>query len=148
MGRSLSEFFKSPLLAFCVTADLGVPLIGGRISRRWIRTCRRRGTGQILRLRWRWRRRSVCTPMARLERLAKRAVHGRRRAHSTPDSVRGHKGLRLGRHGSEDAVLVEPHAVLAAAVVGGLEARTADLQSWSVQRSLWCSSNLAFRLRQ
>lgn len=68
----------------------------------------------------------------RRQRLPVRAVHGRGRADAAPDGVCGHKGLRLRRHGREDAVLVEAQAVGAAAVLGGLEARAADLAAPAV----------------
>lgn len=42
-------------------------------------------------------------------------------------SVRGHKRLRLGRHGCEHALLVESDAIGAAAVLGGLKSRASNL---------------------
>lgn len=96
-----------------------------------IRTCG--GAGQIaLLLLPRARRLAVGICVARRrQRLPVRAVHGWRGAHTAPDGVRGDKGLRLRRDGREDAVLVEPQAVGAAAVLGGLEAGAADLEQVS-----------------
>jgi hypothetical protein len=44
--------------------------------------------------------------------------------------MRRNKSLRLSGDGGEDAILVEPHAIGAAAVLGRLEARASNL--WSV----------------
>jgi hypothetical protein len=55
-------------------------------------------------------------------------VHWRRLSNAPPDSVGGDKGLRLRGDGRENAVLVKAHAVLAAPVLGGLEARAANLE--------------------
>lgn len=89
----------------------------------WVRTCS--GAGQIMRLA---RRLAIWLGMAgRRERLPVGAVHGRWLSDTAPDCVSRNKGLRLGRHGGEDAVLVEPHAVGAAAVLSRLEAGAADL---------------------
>ena len=90
----------------------------------WVRTCS--GTGQILLLP---RRLPIGIAMARRrKRLPVGAVHGRWLADTTPDGMRRDEGLGLGGDGSEDAVLVEPHAVGAAAIFSRLEARAADLQ--------------------
>jgi hypothetical protein len=89
----------------------------------WVRTCSR--TGKILLL---VRRLPIGLGVARRrERLPVGAVHGGRLSHTPPDSMSRHKSLCLSGDGSEDAVLVESHAVGAAAVFGRLEARTANL---------------------
>jgi hypothetical protein len=76
---------------------------------------------------------TICIRRAcRRKRLPIGTVHGRRVSHPTPDGVRGDKSLRLCGDGREDAVLVEAHAVRAAAVVGGLEAGASDLASPAV----------------
>jgi hypothetical protein len=65
---------------------------------------------------------AICFGVARRrERLTICAVHGRWLPDTPPDSVCRNKSLCLRRHRREDAVLVEPHAVGAAAVLGGLE---------------------------
>lgn len=89
----------------------------------WVRTCS--GAGQILLLA---RRLAIWLAVAGgRKRLAVGTVHWRWLADTAPDSVGRHEGLRLGRNWSEDAVLVEAHAVGAAAVFCRLEARAADL---------------------
>jgi len=87
-----------------------------------VRTCS--WAGQILLLlRLLARRLAIRFRMVRRrERLSVRAIHGRWLSDATPDRVCRHEGLCLRRDGREDAVLVEPHAVGAAAVLGGLEA--------------------------
>jgi hypothetical protein len=91
----------------------------------WVRTCS--WARQILRLLPGWL--AVGFPMVcRRKWLAVRAVHGRGLADTPPDGVRRDKSLRLGGDGGEDAVLVEPHAVRAAAVLGRFKARAPDLQ--------------------
>lgn len=73
----------------------------------WVRTCS--GARQILLLA---RRLAIGLGVVCWgERLAVCAVHGRRLTDAAPDGVCGHKGLRLGGNGGEDAVLVEAHAV-------------------------------------
>lgn len=100
-----------------------------------IRTCG--GAGQIALLRLpRARRLAVGVAVARRrQRLPVGAVHGRGRANAAPDGVSGDKGLRLRRDGREDAVLVEAQAVGTAAVLGGLEARAADLAAVSTRQA-------------
>lgn len=61
------------------------------------------------------------------QRLAISAIHGWGLADTTPDCVGRHESLSLGRDGSEDAVLVEAHAIGAASVVGGFKTRASDL---------------------
>jgi hypothetical protein len=91
----------------------------------WGRTWRARRARQIRLLPGRL---TICIRMARRrKRLAVGTVHLRRVWASTPEGMRGDKGLRLSRDGCEDAVLVEAHAIRAAAVVGRLEARASDL---------------------
>ena len=111
-----------------VTARLivrgGRRTIGIMSWRRTWRACRARQISLLP------RRLTICIRMARWrKRLSVGAVHGWRVAHSTPDGVRRDKSLRLRRDGREDAVLVEPQAIRAAAVVGGLEAGASNL-SW------------------
>jgi len=96
-----------------------------------VRTCS--GAGQILLLAGRLL--AIGLGVARGRKgLPVGAIHGRRLSDAPPDGVGGDKGLRLRRDGREDAVLVEAHAVLAAAVLGSLEARTADLEYVSGER--------------
>jgi hypothetical protein len=72
---------------------------------------------------------TICFRMARRrERLAICAVHWGRLSNASPYGVCRNKSLCLRRDGREDAVLVEPHAVGAAAVLGGLEAGASDLR--------------------
>lgn len=89
----------------------------------WVRTCS--WAGQIL-LRARWLAVGLAVTRRR-KRLAVGTVHWRGLADTAPDGMSGNKGLRLGRNGGEDAVLVEPHAVGAAAVLCCLEARASNL---------------------
>jgi hypothetical protein len=93
----------------------------------WVRTCS--WAGQILLLRALLLVR-LCVARRR-QRLAIRAVHGRRLPDTTPDCVSRNKRLSLCRDGSENAVLVESHAVGASAVLGRLETRASDLQEVS-----------------
>lgn len=73
----------------------------------WIRTCS--GARQILPPA---RRLAICFRVARRrKRLAIRAIHGRWLSDTTPDGMCGDEGLRLGRYGGKDAVLIEPHAI-------------------------------------
>jgi hypothetical protein len=81
-----------------------------------VRTCGARWARQILLLRRRvlllawWL--AICLHMIRLRQwLTICSIHGWRLAHTTPDSVRWHERLRLRRYGSEDTILIEPHAV-------------------------------------
>jgi hypothetical protein len=91
-----------------------------------VRTCS--WTGQILLLLLLARLLAICLGVARRgQGLAVRTVHGRRLSDAAPDGVCRHESLRLRRDGREDAVLVEPHAVGAAPVLGGLEARASNL---------------------
>ena len=95
-----------------------------------IRTCGRAGqiTLLLLLLLPRARRLAISICVARRrEGLPVGAVHGRGSADTAPDGVCWDKGLRLSRDRCEDAVLIEPQTVGAAAVLGGLEARTANL---------------------
>lgn len=85
-----------------------------------VRTCRRCRARQILPLAWRLRIRF--SMRSRRERLPICSVHWRRLSNPTPDSVRRYKGLSLSRHGREDAVLIESHAIGAATVVSGFKA--------------------------
>jgi hypothetical protein len=65
---------------------------------------------------------AICFGVAgRRERLAICAVHGRWLPNTPPNGVCRNKSLCLRRHRRKDAVLVKPHAVGAAAVLGGLE---------------------------
>lgn len=73
--------------------------------------------------------------LGRRKRLSVCAVERRRLSSSTPDGVSGHEGLRLGRDGREDAFLGEAHTIGAAAVLGSLEARTANLAPPAVAAS-------------
>jgi hypothetical protein len=89
----------------------------------WTQTCS--GAGQNLRLERRpaiWLRRAD-----KMDRLPVGAVRGRWLADTAPYCVSRNKGMRLGRHGGEYAVLVELHTVGAAAVFSRLEAGAADL---------------------
>lgn len=120
-----------------ITACLIVGSTGRTIFRmNLVRTCS--WTGQILLLLRLAGLLAICFRMARRrERLAICAVHGRWLSDTAPDGMRRHKSLSLSRDWREDAVLVESHAVGAAAVLGGLEARASDLQkvsgrSWSI----------------
>jgi hypothetical protein len=71
---------------------------------------------------------AICFCVARRrKRLAVCAIHWGRLSDTSPYSMCRHKCLRLGRDGRENAVLVEPHAVGAAAVFGSLETRASDL---------------------
>lgn len=92
------------------------------LVRTWT-SCRTRQIGLLARLLTiRFRR------MARGgKRLPVRTIHGRWLSHTTPNSMRRDKSLRLGRDGREDAVLVEPHAIRAAPVICGLETRASNL---------------------
>jgi hypothetical protein len=91
----------------------------------WVRTCS--WAGQILRLLPRGL--AIGVPVAcRRKWLSVRAIHGRRLSDTPPDGVCRDKRLCLGGDGREDAVLVESHAIRAAAVFGRLEARAPDLQ--------------------
>lgn len=64
---------------------------------------------------------------SRRKRLPVGTIHGWRLANTSPDGVSRNKSLSLCGNGSEDAVLVEPHAVGAAAVFCRLEARASNL---------------------
>jgi hypothetical protein len=100
----------------------------------WVRTCS--GTGQILRLA---RGLAIWLAVAgRRERLPVGAVHGGWLSDTAPDCVCRNKCLSLSRYWGEDAVLVEPHAVGAAAVLSRLEARAADLVKVSRQSRVNC----------
>jgi hypothetical protein len=91
----------------------------------WVRTCS--WARQILRLLPRGL--AIGVPVAcRRKWLSVRAIHGRGLSNTPPDGVRRDKGLRLGRDGREDAVLVESHAIRATAVLCRLEARAPYLQ--------------------
>jgi hypothetical protein len=104
------------------------------LGRTW-RACRAR------QIRLPARRLTICIGMARRrKRLSVGTVHGRRISHSTPDGVRGDKGLRLCGDGREDAVLVEAHAIRAAAVIGRLEAGAANLAGVSGGHGTFTSS--------
>jgi hypothetical protein len=72
-------------------------------------------------------------------------VHRRRLSDAAPDGVRRDEGLGLGGDGGEDAVLVEPHAVGAAAIFSRLEARAPDLRTVSkLRRAIaWAITYLA-----
>jgi hypothetical protein len=107
----------------------------------WVRTCS--GAGQILLLA---RRLPIGITVARRRKgLPIGTVHGRRRSDAAPDGVRRDEGLRLGGDGGEDAVLVEPHAVGAAAIFSRLEARAPDLRRVSkLRRAIaWAITYLA-----
>jgi len=108
----------------CVTARLIWRSTRRTIFRMsWVRTCS--GAGQILLLA---RRLAIWLAVAgRRKRLAVGTIHWRRLANTAPDGVSRNESLRLGRNWGEDAVLIEPHAVGAAAVFCRLEARAADL---------------------
>jgi hypothetical protein len=94
----------------------------------WVRTCS--WARQVLRLLP--RRLAIGIPVAcRRKWLPICAIHGRWLSDTPPDGVRRDEGLRLRGDGGEDAVLVEPHAIRAAAILGRLEARAPDLQSVS-----------------
>lgn len=88
-----------------------------------VRTCS--GAGQIL-----LRATRLCVGLVlarRRKRLPVGAIHGRRLSDTAPDRVGRDKSLRLGRDGGEYAVLVEPHAIRAAAVLGRFKAGAANL---------------------
>lgn len=107
--------------ALVVRSTRGTSVRMGRI-----RTCS--GTGQIGGLLGRTTL-TIGFAMARWrQRLAVCAIHGGRLTDTTPDSMGGDESLRLSRDGREDAVLVEAHAVGAAAVFSGLEARASNLR--------------------
>ena len=97
---------------------------------RWVRTCS--WAGQILL--WALWLAVGLAVASRRKRLPVGAIHGRRLADAAPDRVGRNESLSLCRNGSEDAVLVEPHAVGAAAVLCRLEARASDL--WTTSK-LW-----------
>jgi hypothetical protein len=86
--------------------------------------------GQILLL-LAWLLVRLCVARRR-KRLAICAVHGWRLPDTTPDSVSRDESLCLRRDWSEDAVLIESHAVGAAAILGRLEARASDLATPAV----------------
>ena len=93
----------------------------------WVRTCSWARQVALLARLLRWLL-AVCFGMARgRERLAICAIHGRWLPNTPPNRVCRNKSLCLRRDRREDAILVEPHAVGAAAVLGGLEARAANL---------------------
>lgn len=119
------------------TATLILGSTGWTIFRmNWVRTCS--WARQVALLAWWWRWLPISITMAcRRERLPICAVHGWRLSHAPPDGVCRNKSLRLGRDRREDAVLVEPHAIGASAVFGGLEARAAYL--CCVSRQVWGS---------
>jgi hypothetical protein len=89
-----------------------------------IRTCRACRAGQILLL----PRRVRFGMASRRERLPICSVHGRRLSYTAPYGMCWNKSLRLRRHRRKDTILIEPHAIRAAAVVCSLEARAADLR--------------------
>ena len=89
----------------------------------WVRTCS--WAGQIL-LRAPWLAVGLAVARRR-KRLPVGTIHWRGLADAAPDGMGGNKSLRLCRNGGEDAVLVEPHAVGAAAVLCRLEARASNL---------------------
>jgi hypothetical protein len=89
----------------------------------WVRTCS--GAGQILLLA-RWLPIAI-TVARRRKGLPVGTIHGRRLSDAAPDSVGRDESLCLGGDGGEDAVLVEPHAIGAAAIFSRLEARAPDL---------------------
>jgi hypothetical protein len=92
----------------------------------WVRTCS--GARQIALLARLLLLLTICFSMARRwKRLAICAVHGRWLPNTPPNGVCRNKSLSLRRDRRENAVLVEPHAVGAATVLGGLEARAANL---------------------
>ena len=62
-----------------------------------------------------------------LERLTIGSVHGWGGSHSTPNSMCWNESLSLRRDGGEDAILIEPHTVGTAAIVGVLETGAANL---------------------
>jgi hypothetical protein len=115
----------------------------------WVRTCSwARQILLLLRL-WLARRLAIRVPMVcRRKRLAIRAIHGRWLSHATPDRMCRHERLRLRRDGREDAVLVEPHAIGAAAILGGLEAGAPDLHSVSGRSSSMVSQENRITLRR
>jgi hypothetical protein len=93
----------------------------------WVRTCSWARQVALLARLLRWLL-AVCFGMARgRERLAICAIHGRWLPDTPPNRVCRNKSLCLRRDRREDTILVEPHAVGAAAVLGGLEARAANL---------------------
>jgi hypothetical protein len=71
---------------------------------------------------------AICFCVARRrKRLTVCAIHWGWLSDTSPHGMCRHKCLRLRGDGRENAVLVEPHAVGAAAVFGGLEARASNL---------------------
>ena len=65
---------------------------------------------------------------SRRKRLPVGPIQRRRGSCATPDGVSRNESLRLRRHGSKDAILIESQAIRAAAVVGSLEPRAPNLQ--------------------
>jgi len=74
------------------------------------------------------------------QRLAKCSIDlGRRSTSVAPDSVGRNKGLCLAAHGGENAVLIEPHAVLATTVFSVVEAGATNLSPTAVAAGNGCS---------
>jgi hypothetical protein len=90
----------------------------------WVRTCS--WARQILLLA-RWLPVGI-TVARRRKGLPIGTVHGRWLSDAAPDGVGRDESLGLRGDGGEDAVLVEPHAVGAAAIFSRLEARAPDLR--------------------
>lgn len=109
---------------------------------RWVRTCRACRAGQIAP--WLLTRRCGIRIglVGRWDGLPVRAVQLGGLSHTAPDGMCGDKSLGLRRDWSEDAVLVEPHAIGAAAVLCRFEARASDLRhvlkKGSLRRSFLC----------
>ena len=111
----------------------------------WVRTCS--WARQIALLSRLWL--TICFCVARRrERLAVRAIHGRWLSNTAPDRVCRDESLRLRRDGREDAVLVEPHAIGAAPVLGGLEARASNLLRVSGRSGRLCEIESTLRRLQ
>lgn len=123
---AISALWRSLTRRLCGVVRLGLRRAGRVGSRR--SSCS--GARQILLLAT-W----LCVGLVlarRRKRLPVGAIHGWRLSDTAPDGMGWDKGLRLGGDGCEYAVLVEPHAIRAAAVLGGLEARATNLASPTV----------------
>jgi hypothetical protein len=145
----------TPMTSFFVLASRGSLRRSGRTEIRTCGSCRARKIGLLgRRLRRvaiprRRRRGRLCglstirRVTGRRERLPVGAIHGRRHSDAAPNCVSRHKGLRLCGHWGKDAILIEPYAVSAAAIVGVLEAGAANLYALvGLKGFIYCMSQV------